>query len=191
MKTAASLVAWWLMFAGPVAAAELADCLPFAEPVAASENADVDRDGVADATDHCVGTIDGASADVDAHGCAARFERAAGLVFDHDKHRIWYRRFWTGSCEGLGFWDFCQRDGSSWPKLSEETLDRVAPDARPRLRVQLWAMGRFIGYEWARDNDVRHIDTRALQRWTAALREADDVPAALVDICTQAVAAFP
>lgn len=46
---------------------------------------------------------------------------------------------------------------------------------RMALCSRLFALGRAIGHEWARDNSVRRIDTRDLRNWTRMLTDADDI----------------
>ena len=37
----------------------------------------------------------------DEFGCSGESAAYAGVRFDDIQHRLWYRRFWTGNCEGL------------------------------------------------------------------------------------------
>lgn len=150
--------------------------------------ADSDADGVPDAQDACPGRLSGQGA-IDGAGCPARFDRNAGLAFDDRKHRAWYGRFWTGRCDGLGFFDFCSQEGGSWPDTIAATLDNLPPAQRPRARAEMLAMGRMIGFEWARDNAIRKIDTADLRRWRTELSRAGDRWAALGRICREAAVA--
>ena len=116
------------------------------------------------------------------------FDPYAGLAYDDSKHRAWYKRFWTGRCEGLGFFDFCVSDEGGWPKLTADTLARAPAADRPALRGEMRGLGLLIGHEWARANDVRSVDTGDLQRWNEDLEEASDPAAAVAGICAEAKA---
>ena len=167
--------------------ADAATCIGFHDGRTAAAMEDTDNDTVDDSRDTCVGVLAGSTGHDDA-GCPAGFSPYTDVSFDHAKHESWYRRFWTGSCDGLGFFDFCLENGQFWDAFSAETLDRVPPDARPLLQAQLWSAGRYIGHEWARDNDIRRIDTRQLSAWYEFVGDATDPPAALQTICHEAEA---
>jgi hypothetical protein len=50
--------------------------------------------------------------------------------------------------------------------------DDVAGCEEARRRVRLWRLGRGIGFEWARDNAIRRIDTDDFETWWEAMVEA-------------------
>lgn len=135
----------------------------------------------------CPGEIPGAR-DADANGCPMDFDPYVSAVYDDAKHGAWYRRFWTGRCDDLGLFDFCVSDEGGWPLLIERTLPRVAAAERPAVRAEMWGLGRLIGHEWARANDVRAISTDDLQRWQGVLEGAADPWAGIETICTEAQA---
>lgn len=148
--------------------------------------ADSDGDGVPDARDRCRGRLPGAS-EHDAAGCPAAFDPYAGLDYDDAKHAAWYRRFWTGRCEGLGFFsDGCIEDKGGWPVQIERTVARLPAPDRPPARAEMWGLGRLIGHEWARDNDLRSIHTDDLKRWRGVLDDATDAWRGLADVCARA-----
>ena len=126
------------------------------------------------------------SAGIDASGIPSQFDPSAGLVFDHQKHRAWYRRFWTGSCAGLGFFDFCFEDEGGWPVIIEDTVARQPAHDRRRARAEMWGIGRLIGFEWAKDNDIRAIHTSDIKRWNTLLGDTSDAWGALRLICSEA-----
>ncbi len=101
----------------------------------------------------------------------------SGVSFDDDTHSLWYDRFWTGSCSGLWF-DGCW-PGESWPDLIHELANKHDRTAARTMAPRFCALGRAIGHEWARDNDVRRISTEDLQGWYEDLRQAHDLEAAL------------
>ena len=120
----------------------------------------------------------------DATGCPTAIDPYAKLVFDSEDHRAWYGRFWTGRCDGLSFWQSirCQSGEPAWNELVDRTLARVPAARRPYLRFYLWRLGRLIGFEWARDNDIRKIDTKTLQTWFDWLDHDVDILHALTRI---------
>jgi len=126
------------------------------------------------------------SAGIDTSGFPSQFDPNAGLVFDHQKHRAWYRRFWTGSCVGLGFLDFCKKDEGGWPVIIEDTIAKLPTHDRRRAQAEMWGIGRLIGFEWAKDNNIREIHTPDLQRWNTLLGETSDAWGALRLICAEA-----
>lgn len=126
------------------------------------------------------------SAGIDASGFPSQFDPSAGLIFDHQKHRAWYRRFWTGSCADLGFLDFCKKDEGGWPVIIEDTIAKLPAHDRRRARAEMWGIGRLIGFEWAKDNNIRAIHTSDLQRWNTLLGETSDAWGALRLICSEA-----
>ena len=133
-------------------------------PEVSVEQRDADGDGVDDHRDLCGAILPGAR-DIDSSGCPGAVDPFAELQFDGPLHRGWYDRFWTGTCAGLSgeartecvFVKIFRSD--YWFDTVENVVSRVPTEKRPYLRFQLWRVGRLIGHEWARANDVRHIDT--------------------------------
>ena len=60
-----------------------------------------------------------------------------------------------------------------------ELLRRAAPAERPALLARACRLGRMVGYEWARDNGIRRIDTDDLQGYEEQLSRAGGAGAAL------------
>jgi len=139
-------------------AAVQATATAIAQATAAAREKDSDGDGVPDYLDQCPGAILGTSGDVDQTGCPTRFDPYAGLSFEPGDHGNWYRHFWEGKCKGLGFFSGCRTFEGYW-SIAEQAVSDVSSQDRGRLRNRLWALGRKIGYEWARDNDKRCITT--------------------------------
>ncbi len=156
-----------------------------ADMVTLADHSDADADGVFDEVDECPEPLPGSSG-FDARGCPTVFDREAELVFEHDKHRSWYRRFWTGRCDGLSIFDRCLPGSPFWEGVVGDTLQRTSEGDRPRLRYRLWTLGRVVGHEWARDNDVRRIDTDDVRRWGEKLGAASDAETAIEEIMAAA-----
>ena len=72
--------------------------------------------------------------------------------------------------------------------------DRLAELHRPfdgdesRLKREelLFALGRRIGHEWARENDMRKISTEDIRRWYRELEKGGDIAATLARIEAEA-----
>jgi hypothetical protein len=110
-----------------------------------------------------------------------------GLTFEHEKHLEWYERFWTGQCDGLSLFDGCW-SGEHWSGKMCSLLSRAGTDARSPRYQALWELGRLIGHEWARDNDIRRIDTKNLEAWYNKLEDPTDLDAELKAIRIEAEA---
>lgn len=110
--------------------------------------------------------------------CADRQMTYRPEGFDNRIHELWYQdRFWNGSCpSGLGWWCFT---GESWFDLIHNVLARVEPSQRSMMCRRLFRLGTKIGYEWARDNAIRKIDSEQLKCWVAKLKSAGDPIGAL------------
>ena len=102
------------------------------------------------------------------------------VTFDHDTHARWYRRFWTGDCKGLLF---CQRGSPNWG----EVLDRAEASGSSDQVTRTCRLGVRLGHEWARDNDIRRIDTDDLRQFSRQMIDADDFGGGLRQV-EQAVA---
>jgi hypothetical protein len=86
------------------------------------------------------------------------------LAFDHDEHRLWYRRFWTGRCDGLSklpppFGHGCSESSPGWNEVVGQIVGQGPPERAPELAAKICKLGELIGYEWAKDNDKRCIHT--------------------------------
>jgi hypothetical protein len=94
--------------------------------------------------------------------CRAYLPAEAQLRFAHDKHRRWYRRFWTGSCDGLSTFDFCHSGSPNWREVIERIRRQVPAGEQSTTISKACNVGHLIGFEWAKDNNVRCIHTSDL-----------------------------
>ena len=133
----------------------------------------------------CSGRMAGGS-DYDAAQCPTAFDPWAGLTFDDDLHRRWYARFWSGQCEGFGFLDMCIEDGNNWPGTVAFATRDVPVHDLARARAEWNALGRMIGFEWARRNNVRRISTGELKKWRDIAQSRGDTWSKLRAICDRA-----
>ena len=96
-----------------------------------------------------------------------------GLAFDDVKHRRWYARFWTGDCGELSLF-VCFPGRPYWHETTRKLTAAAAPEKRQALSARLLALGRKIGHEWAKENDVRKISTDHIRAWYRELEKAGD-----------------
>lgn len=92
-----------------------------------------------------------------------------GIAFDDAKHRGWYVRFWTGSCKELKV--ICLSGAPYWGEIMQRLLANVPAERQERLRTRLVLLGQSIGYEWAKENNVRRINNDHIKSWSADLKQ--------------------
>lgn len=110
-----------------------------------------------------------------------------GLAFDDANHRLWYARFWTGHCTGLSFF-VCRSGAPYWHETMRRLVAAAPAERRAALSVRLFALGRRIGHEWAKENDVRKISTDDIRAWYSRLEKAADGEAAIGRVEAEAAA---
>ena len=110
------------------------------------------------------------------------------LSFDDALHERWYVRFWTGECRGFRMFEFCSESGPNWRDSITDTLAQLPVDIRQETLVEMWALGKSIGFEWAKRNNIRTIHSSDLERWVNMLNSADAPLIALTTICQEAKA---
>jgi hypothetical protein len=108
-----------------------------------------------------------------------------GLAFDDVKHRRWYARFWTGECRDLSLF-VCFPGKPYWHETMRKLAGAVAPERRAALRERLFALGRRIGHEWAKENDIRKISTDHIRAWYRELEKSGDPEPAIARIESEA-----
>ncbi len=83
----------------------------------------------------------------------------------------WFRKFYEGTFLIKG-----------WKRRMRELLRAIPASDREAMADLLADLGERIGREWAREDRVRRIDTKKLQKWGENLRVARRKgPAVLVD----------
>jgi hypothetical protein len=97
-----------------------------------------------------------------------------GISFDDAKHRGWYVRFWTGSCKELQV--TCLSGTPYWGEIMQRLLANVPADRQEKLRTRLILLGQRIGYEWAKENNVRRIDNGHIKGWSSVLKQSSTDP---------------
>ena len=112
-----------------------------------------------------------------------------GLSFDDAKHRLWYARFWTGKCTGLAFYE-CRSGEPNWNETTRRLATTAPAERRAALSARLLKLGRSVGHEWAKENDVRRISTDHIRTWYIVLDEAKDAEAAIAQIESEAARAL-
>ena len=101
-----------------------------------------------------------------------------GIAFDDAKHRGWYVRFWTGSCKDLRV--ICMSGAPYWGEIMQRLLTNVPAQQQDKLRTRLVLLGQRIGYEWAKENNIRKIDNDHIKTWSADLKQNVTDPEAAV-----------
>ena len=109
------------------------------------------------------------------------------LAFDDANHRLWYARFWTGHCTGLSFF-VCRSGAPYWHETMRRLVAAAPAGRREALSARLFALGRRIGHEWAKENDVRKISTENIRAWYAQLEKGADGEAAVARVEAEAAA---
>ncbi len=66
----------------------------------------------------------------------------------------WFRKFYNGTFLVKG-----------WKARITELLEKVPPADKEETRKNLDSLGEKIGWEWAKDNSIRRIDSTMLQQW--------------------------
>ncbi len=122
----------------------------------------------------------------DGNRCPQAFDALQDLEFDDDLHQRWYTRFWTGRCKGFRLLEFCVEDDGGWHDLVDVMSQRVVSHERSRARAELWALGRMIGFEWAKRNHLRKISTDDLRDWYPKFRAESDTWRAIRQLCSSA-----
>ena len=108
---------------------------------------------------------------IDLNGCPMAIDPFVELNFDDALHRGWYNRFWTGTCDELSGGARAQCgfakifNSTYWLETVSLAVHKLSEEDSPSTRFQLWRLGRLIGHEWARANDVRRIDTDDIADW--------------------------
>ena len=103
--------------------------------------------------------------------------------FDDNEHRLWYRRFWNGDCGGLGF---CSPGTPNWNSTVAQIIQRAPTADRAAITAKACRLGRLVGFEWARNNSIRKIDTSEISKFYSELNSATDVETSLARVEQQA-----
>jgi len=73
----------------------------------------------------------------------------------------WYKKFYEGTFLVKG-----------WKSRMNDVLKGLSPEDKGEMGGLLETLGKKIGMEWAKPNDVRKIDTAQLQQWGKDLQNA-------------------
>jgi hypothetical protein len=93
---------------------------------------------------------------------------------------LWYRRFWTGECDGLP--RRCRSGKPYWNDVVRTLVARAAPAQRSEVAERACRLGRQIGLEWTKPNAERRIDTGDLRALDATLERSPDVVTGLAAV---------
>lgn len=78
-----------------------------------------------------------------------------------DNYLLWITRFYEGNALTPG-----------WLGLTEQLLERLDESQHAEVSERMYQLGARIGREWAKDNEVRLLNTRNAAVWRDALRES-------------------
>ena len=84
----------------------------------------------------------------------------------------WYRRFWTGDCDGLFF---CVSGAPNWNDIVGKLVARTGARQHAAVQAKACALGQLIGLEWSREKRLRRINTTDLRGFKTKLDAAPDV----------------
>ncbi len=92
--------------------------------------------------------------------------------YDTANHELWYRRFWTGSCDMRI--PRCIPGQPNWNGMITTLLLRSPAAQRPAVLAKACRVGELIGQEWSRSKAVRKIDLDDLRRFNRQLESSSD-----------------
>lgn len=124
--------------------------------------------------------------------CQPHVGAISRLSFAHEKHRLWYQRFWNGKCQGLSqslLGDACSESEPGWNQAVADLVRQAPADKKAETLARVCRLGELIGYEWAKDNNVRCIHTfgsNSLGTLNGLLKSGGDVLGRLTRVETQA-----
>jgi hypothetical protein len=93
--------------------------------------------------------------------------------FDTVVHGLWYRRYWTGSCDPQI--PRCIPGSPNWNDMVGKLVARSASAHRPAALAKACRLGQLIGTEWSRSKLIRKIDLGDLRAFNHTLDQTDDV----------------
>jgi hypothetical protein len=105
--------------------------------------------------------------------CTNIISSESQLTFENKEHRLWYRTFWDGKCQGFSL--FKCFSGNSWNKAIVDIESSYKGNNNQFLRSELCKLGHTVGYEWSRDNNVRCISTNDLKNYRKILKSESDI----------------
>lgn len=93
--------------------------------------------------------------------------------FDTPVHALWYRRYWTGSCDSQI--PRCIPGSPNWNEMVGKLVARSASAQRAAALAKACRLGQLVGLEWSRSKTIRKIDLGDLRAFNHTLDHADDV----------------
>jgi hypothetical protein len=97
----------------------------------------------------------------------------------------WYKRFWTGDCDGLSG---CLNGSPNWNEVVGKLVAKSHPSDRQAVLAKACRLGSLIGQEWTRPRNIRRIDSSDLRGFRKVLESAGDVPKGIERVEAQAQA---
>ena len=88
-------------------------------------------------------------------------DQAAQQYQTEDDYLLWITRFYKGFSIAPG-----------WLSLTEQVLENLEEPQKSEVNQRLYHLGAKIGTEWAKDNEVRKLNTRNASVWRDGLIES-------------------
>ena len=90
--------------------------------------------------------------------CLPHVSSPSKLKFNAGKHDQWYSRYWNGKCGSLTLLrDQCHQSDPGWNSAIAVILTESTPANSAQVLAKACKLGELVGYEWAKDNNVRCI----------------------------------
>ena len=88
------------------------------------------------------------------------------------REQKWFETFQKGTFYARG-----------WRDITAELLAKAPAETKDSLKKSLEELGKKIGREWSKNNNIRKIDNEMLQRWGGQLQEvAEQEPTRIVQV---------
>jgi predicted secreted protein len=101
--------------------------------------------------------------------CLPYIAAMSKLTYDQGDHKKWYRHYWEGKCKGFWLWQ-CTTSEKGWNERMDALLNAaVTAQEKQQVLQAACKQGELVGYEWAKDNHKRCIQTERSQNATKNL----------------------
>lgn len=83
---------------------------------------------------------------------------------DARRHKGWYFMWWTGDCSQVPYpdWWTCTSESYAWNRYVDLMISEAKLEQKEGVASQTCKIGRLMGLEWAKDNNIRCIHTHDL-----------------------------
>ena len=88
--------------------------------------------------------------------CLPFVKKQSQLNYDDTTHAKWYQNYWDGRCKGLFI---CFRR-TGWNQHITNIVAQASAADKAAVLKMACRVGAEVGFEWARDNDIRCIHSK-------------------------------